>query len=172
MCEENTPRHWQTHSLTLPLDGSHVVSLQMIKTCKKCWKVKDPGALCFEDVWVGGLRAPWLNISHEPERNPDHSSAALWWDGGGRGEAGEILPNTRGSNLLGEMEGLRERRGEHSKALWRLAAVGRAAVFPKKPPLTGKQSLFFSPLHKNNPTAESEDQLWTLRGEKTHKWFY
>lgn len=140
---------------------------EMIKTCKKCWKVKDPGALCFEDVWVGGLRAPWLNISHEPECNPDHSSAALWWDGGGRGEAGEILPNTRGSDLLGEMEGLRERRGEHSKALWRLAAVGRAAVFPKKPPPTGKQSLFF-PLHKNNlyPTAESEDQLWTLRGKK------
>lgn len=71
---------------------------EMIKTCKKCWKVKDPGVLCFEDVWAGGLRAPWLNISHEPECNPDHSSAAVWLDGGGRGDAGELLPNTRGSS--------------------------------------------------------------------------
>lgn len=139
----------------------------MIKTCKKCWKVKDPGVLCFEDMWEGGLRAPWLNISHEHECNPDHSSAAVWLDGGGRGDAGELLPNTRGSSSLGEMEGLRERRGEHSfKALWRLAAVGRAAVFPKSPP--NRKTVSFFPLHKSNlyPTAESEGQLWTQRGKK------
>lgn len=130
----------------------------VIKTCKKCRKVKDPGALCFEDVWAGGLRAPWLNVSHEPECNPDHSSAAVWLDDGGRGDAGELLPNTRGSSSLGETGGLRERRGEHSfKALWRLAAVGRAAVFPKKSP-PNRKTVFFFPLHKSNlfPTAESE----------------
>lgn len=141
---------------------------EMIKTCKKCWKVKDPSALCFEDVWAGGLRAPWLNISHEPECNPDHSSAAVWLDGGGQGDAGELLPNTRGSSSLGEKEGLGERRGEHSfKALWRLAAVGRAAVFPKSPP--NRKTVSFFPLHKSNlyPTAESEGQLWTQRGKKT-----
>lgn len=144
VCEDNTHSHWQTHSSSLSLDDGHVAALQMIKTCKKCWKVKDPGALCFENVWAGRLRAPWLNISHEPECNSDHSSAAVRLDGGGRGDAGEWLPNTRGSSSLGEMEGLRKRRGEHSlKALWRLAAVGRAAVFPKSPP-NRKTVSFFS----------------------------
>lgn len=142
VCEDNTHSHWQMRS-SLSLDDGHVAALQRWqKHAKKCWEVKDPGVLCFEDVWVGGLRAIWLNISHEPECNPDHSSAAVWLHGGGWGDAGELLPNTRGSSSLGEMEGLR--RGEHSfKALWRLAAVGRAVVFPKSPP-NRKTVSFFS----------------------------
>lgn len=146
---------------------------EMIKTCKKCWKVKDPGALCFENVWAGGLRALWLNVSHEPECNhswPQLCSSVV----GRRADAGELLPNTRGSSSLGEMEGLRERRGEHSfQALWRLAAVGRAAVFPKSP--LNRKTVSFFPLHKSNlyPRAQSEGQLWTQTEEKkTHKWFY
>lgn len=138
------------------------------QTCKKCWKVKDPGALCFEDVWAGGLRAPWLNISHEPECNPDHSSAAVWLDGGGQGDAGELLPNTRGSSSLGEKEGLGERRGEHSfKALWRLAAVGRAAVFPKSPPNRKTVSFFSVAQEQPLPHSRKRGPALNSEGEKT-----
>lgn len=59
-----------------------------------------------------------MNISHEPEHNPDRSFAAVWLDGGGQGEAGEVFVNMRGSSSFGGMEGFKERRGEHSfKAL-------------------------------------------------------
>lgn len=108
-------------------------------------------------VCVGALRAALLNISHGLEHNPDRSFGAVWWDGGGRDRAGEVFLNMRGSSSFRGMEGFKERRGEHSfKVLWRLAAVGRAAVFPKSPP-NRKTGSFFS-IAQEQPLPYSQKQ--------------
>lgn len=159
-----------TRSQRLSLnEGRAAVLQETIKTSKNAERLKFPECIV---VSVRGW-TPWLNISHGPERNPDRSFAAVRLDAGGRGEAGEVFLDTRGSSSFGGMEGFKERRGERSfKALWRLAAVGRAAVFPKSPP--NRKTVSFFPLHKSNlyPTAESKDPLWTHRGKKNHKSFY
>lgn len=57
---------------------------EMIKTCKICREVKVPPSGLF-GACVGGLRAPWLNISHEPEHNPERGCAVgRQWSGRGR----------------------------------------------------------------------------------------
>lgn len=148
--------------------GTRSTFTEMIKTCKKkCWEFKVPKLF---SAYVGGLRAPWLNISHGPEHNPDHSFAAVWLDSGSRGEAGEVFLDMRGSSSFRGMEGFKERRGEHSfKALWRLAAVGRAAVFPKSPPNRKTVCFFSIAQEKPLPHSQKARTCFELTGGKKNQ---
>lgn len=135
------------------LSSSRITAI--IQTCEKCWTSQS--VVFSGSGWTGGL--PYGTFPMDIST----TQTAAW-------EAGEPFLGMRGSNSFRGMEGFKEKRGERSfKTLWRLAAVGRAAVFPKAP-LTGKTvsfPLFFFPLHKSNvypTTAKSTDLLWTPKG--------
>lgn len=136
------------------LSSSRITAI--IQTCEKCWTSQS--VVFSGSGWTGGL--PYGTFPMDIST----TQTAAW-------EAGEQFLGMRGSNSFRGMEGFKEKRGERSfKTLWRLAAVGRAAVFPKAP-LTGKTVsfplFFFFPLHKSNlypTTAKSTDLLWTPKG--------
>lgn len=133
---------------------------EMIKTCERCREVKLPKVDCSPFMWADWGLPEWTF-----PMDMSATQTAAWG-------AGELFLGMRGSSSFRGMEGLMEKRGERAfRALWRLAAVGRVAVFPKKPPLQQENSLsffFFFPLLKSNlyPTAKSTDLLWTHRGKK------
>lgn len=139
---------------------------EMRKTRKICWEVKVPRECGVECVWVDWGFLDWT-FPMNPSATLTAALRRCGWKDRGWGEAGEMFPNTRGSCSFGGMEGFKERRGEHSfKALWRLAAVGRAAVFPKSPPNRKTVSFFF---HCTRATTTPQPKARThfeLTGEK------
>lgn len=114
------------------LSSSRITAI--IQTCEKCWTSQS--VVFSGSGWTGGL--PYGTFPMDIST----TQTAAW-------EAGEPFLGMRGSYSFRGMEGFKEKRGERSfKTLWRLAAVGRAAVFPKSPPnrkngLFSSLSLFF-----------------------------
>lgn len=109
------------------LSSSRITAI--IQTCEKCWTSQS--VVFSGSGWTGGL--PYGTFPMDIST----TQTAAW-------EAGEPFLGMRGSNSFRGMEGFKEKRGERSfKTLWRLAVVGRAAVFPKSPP-NRKNGLFFS----------------------------
>lgn len=161
----------QILSQSLSLDEGREAGLQRWQRfAKNAERLKFPKCtvLCMCGWTEGSLIEyfPWTLY------NPDRSFAAVWLFSGGWGEAGEVFLDMRGSSSFGGMEGFKERRGEHSfKVLWRLAAVGRAAVFPKSPP--NRKTVFFS-IAQEQPLPHSRKQGPALnsQGGKNHKSFY